>query len=286
MVRWLLTMLVGLAGLGQAACSDTVDPVLDTGRAFTVYGLLDARADTQAVRVFAIEQVLDLVRPEPLNATVTSTEVNRSAVQTWQEEIVQFTNGRYGHVFWAPLRVDFNKTHRLELRRPDNVMTSVQVTMPPASGPERLNPILGTSYAVLPVLWRDAPRLHDIRVAYRTNFGIYRYEYPLDQETRPDGVVVDIQLSKDAREIFRALNRARIPVRDLRLREVILTVLVSSSEWVPPGGVYDPDVLIEPGVFSNVENGFGFVGAGYDTLLAFDPPDSIKVAAGIPTGNN
>ena len=267
-------------------CTDSVDPVIESGRAYTLYGLFDAHADTQAVRVFAIEGTLDLISPEPLGAAVTSTEIGSGIQHEWQESIVQFSNGRFGHVFWAAFRGGYDKTYRLELRRPDNVYTSVQVTMPPAAEPILLDPTLGLGYAVLPVLWRRAPRLHDIRVSYKTNFGTYEFDYPLDQEVRQDGIEVDIRLSQDARKIFGDLNRARIPIADLRLTEVKLTVLVSSSAWTPPGGVYDPDVLIEPGVFSNVENGFGFVGAGYDTLLAFDPADSVKIAAGIPVGGN
>ena len=278
--------MAAAATLILVGCSDSVDPIVGSVRAYTVYGLFDAHADTQAVRVFAIEGTLDVIRPAPLGAVVTSTAVGTGVRQTWQESIVEYANGRFGHVYWAVFDVSYGETYRLDLVRPDQVRTWVQVMVPPEAEPVRLEPILGLGYAVLPILWRRAPRLHDITVAYDTNYGTYSYEYPPDQEMRQDGVVMEIRLHEDAREIFRDLNRARIPIASLRLHGIRLTVLVSSSAWMPPGGVYDPDVLIEPGVFSNVENGFGFVGAGYDTLLAFDPPDSVKTAAGIPVGGN
>ncbi len=277
----LVTAVLALTG-----CTDAVEPIIDSGRAYSLYGFFDAHEDTQAVRVFAIEGSLDLIAPEPLGATAISTEIESGARQIWQESVVEFPNGRFGHVYWAGFRSEYDKTYRLELRRPDNAVSAVEVTVPPLADPELLDPTLGVGYALLPVLWRRAPRLHDIQVSYETNFGTYEFEYPLDQDVRSDGVAVDIRMSQDARLIFQALNRARILIADLRLRKVTLSVLVSSSEWVPPGGVYDPDVLIEPGVFSNVENGFGFVGAGYDTFVAFDPPDSVKTAAGFPVGDN
>jgi len=265
-----------------AGCTESVDPIIDTGRAYTVYGFLDAHADTQAVRVFAIEGTLDLIKPAPLDVVATSTEIGSGTQHRWQESIVEFANGRYGHVFWANFRGDYDKTYRLVFQRSDNATSSVQVTMPPLATPIRQEPVLWFGYAELPVLWQNAPRLHDIRLTYITNFGTYRFEYPSDpQEVQAEGILVSINLSRDAREIFRDLNRANQSVADLRLREVIMTVLVSSSEWRPPGGVYDPEVLIEPGTLSNVENGFGFVGAGYDAVLVFDPPDSVKIAAGI-----
>ena len=283
MVR--LGMAIILSGV-LLGCTDSVDPVIDSGHAYTLYGFLDAHADTQAVRVFAIEGTLDLIRPAPLGAEAISTELESGTQHQWQETIVEFTNGRFGHVYWAAFRSAYGKTYRLEMTRSDDVQSSVEVTVPPVVDPILLDPTLGIGYAIIPVLWQHAPRVHDIRVSYETNMGTYDFEYPLDQEMRSDGVVVLIRFSRDAREIFRDLHRARRPVADLRLHEVRLTVLISSSAWVPPNGIYDPDLLIEPGVFSNVVNGFGFVGAGYDTLMAFDPADSVKIAAGIPVGDN
>ena len=40
-----------------------------------------------------------------------------------------------------------------------------------------------------------------------------------------------------------------------------LRITLLDEAFVPPGGVFDPDVLSQPGTLSNVENGFGFVGS-------------------------
>ena len=270
--------------LGITACSDSVDPIIDSGRPYTVFGFFDAHADTQAVRVFEIAGSLELINPAPLNAIVSSVDIGSGTEHQWQESVVEFENGRFGHVYWAGFRAEYEKSYRLILERPDNANTSsVEVMMPPLSSPVRLAPVLAVGYAVLPILWENAPRLHDIRVEYLTNFGTYHFDYPLEAaESTSEGVEVVLALSKDAREIFADLNRANIPIASVRLLEARMTVLVSSSDWHPPGGVYDPSLLIEPGTFSNVENGFGFVGAGYDATLAFDPPDSVKIFAGFP----
>ena len=273
-------------GVALTSCSTEVHPIVDSGRAYTVYGLLDARADTQSVRVFAIEGTLDLVRPASLGATVTTMELGTGTRHPWQEDIVQYDNGRYGHVYWSGFRGAFGRTYRMELIRPDGVTSSLEVTMPPESVPERLLPNLGIGFAEQPVLWRDAPRLHDIDVTYVTNFGDFDFPYPLDQDPQSDGVVLVIRLSQDVRGIYREVIRAGRRASDLRLLEVQQRVLVSDKAWEPPGGKYDRDVLIEPGVFSNVQNGFGFVGAGYDAVLAFDPPDSVKIAAGLFVGDD
>jgi hypothetical protein len=43
-----------------------------------------------------------------------------------------------------------------------------------------------------------------------------------------------------------------------------LRLTVGNEAWNPPGRALGQDVLVHPGTLSNVENGFGFVGAGYN----------------------
>ena len=46
-----------------------------------------------------------------------------------------------------------------------------------------------------------------------------------------------------------------------RLAGVLMRVMVVSDDWIPPGGIWDQEVLAQPGTFSNVNDGFGFVGS-------------------------
>ena len=46
---------------------------------------------------------------------------------------------------------------------------------------------------------------------------------------------------------------------------------VASEDWRPPGGVFDAEVLAEPGSLGNVRGGFGFVGAAYTTEVTVRP---------------
>ena len=40
-----------------------------------------------------------------------------------------------------------------------------------------------------------------------------------------------------------------------------MTITVLDEAFVPPGGEFDLETLVQPGTFSNVENGFGFIGS-------------------------
>jgi len=263
-------------------CEESVNPVLGTDRAFTLYGFFNPQADTQAVRIFAIEGRLELTRPEPLDAKVVSMDLQRSQQQVWQDSVVQYESERYGHVFWSEFRAEFEHRYRLEVVRSDGARAQVEVTVPPLSEPLLLPPIIAPRFVFYPVLWQQAPRVNNIRARYYTNCGTYTFDYGLDGQEQVDGgTVVTVDLSQDARLIFQEVFfDPSCAIQELRLGEIELIVLVTNAEWVPPTGVYDAELLVEPGTFSNVENGFGFVGAGYPASFRLVPSESALLAAG------
>jgi len=263
-------------------CEESVNPVLGTDRAFTLYGFFNPQADTQAVRIFAIEGRLELTRPEPLDAKVVSMDLQRSQQHVWQDSVVQYESERYGHVFWSEFRAEFEHQYRLEVVRSDGARAQVEVTVPPLSEPLLLPPIIAPRFVFYPVLWQQAPRVNNIRARYYTNCGTYTFDYGLDGQEQVDGgTVVTVDLSQDARLIFQEVFfDPSCTIRELRLGEIELIVLVTNVEWVPPTGVYDAELLVEPGTFSNVENGFGFVGAGYPASFRWEPSESALLAAG------
>jgi hypothetical protein len=57
----------------------------------------------------------------------------------------------------------------------------------------------------------------------------------------------------------------------LALMGMELRVLIGNESWIPPGGEFDPNVLVQPGTLRNVQNGLGFVGAGYNQDFALYP---------------
>jgi hypothetical protein len=46
---------------------------------------------------------------------------------------------------------------------------------------------------------------------------------------------------------------------------------VGDEVWNPPGGAIDPTILSQPNAMTNVEKGFGFIGAGYRVVAPLFP---------------
>ena len=98
----------------------------------------------------------------------------------------------------------------------------------------------------------------------------------------PDGWVVPIQLSEDIFYLREQLSQTGLwfPSFGVGVTSMTLDLMVVDNAWDPPENVFDPDVLVQPGTLSNVENGFGFIGAGYRLDLRFRPDNDVLVDAG------
>jgi hypothetical protein len=269
--------LAGLAGLFillLAGCEESVDPVLDTGRAFTLYGFFNPASDTQAVRVFPIEETLAPTTTDPIDALITSTDLESGERHSWQDSLVQYINGTYGHVYWSQFRPEFGKAYRIVVERSDGAAAEATARVPGAVEPVVEEPVIQVGQVRQLVRWDGAPRLINLRLIYsievfRGNEAIdtLALAIPYEEQAIPTeaGWGVQVDYSSDLAQIVRIYVEAFGSLFNITfgLLDLELRVMVISEDWSPPGGVFDPDLLVEPGTFSNVENGFGFVGAGY-----------------------
>lgn len=282
---WTILLICLLAPLG---CDESVDPFVGDERPFTIWGFMDAGADTQRVRVVTIEERLGLDRSGPIDAVVTSTDLDTGERRTWHDSEITFEDGNVGHVFWAAFQAEFGHRYRLEITRSDGAVSSVEVTVPQAVEIHLDNGIQPTLYTVRIIGF--PPNLHRIEVEYDVltvppanpwppgsqSTAAHRLHVPIsyDGEQMPldDGWEIDINLRKDFTLIQEEFERNCLTENLMALRRMEFRFLAANEEWTPPGGTFDPEVLIEPGAFSNVENGFGFFGGGYTVSTQWLPP--------------
>ena len=283
--RYLL--VAGLLALLFSACEEDVVAVLGTDLPFSMYGVLTPQADTQWVRVFPIEGRLEPAPPGLLDARFTSTDLQTGERRVWNDSLIQEQNKQYAHVFWSPFLTPFDRAYRLEVERSDGAASRVEVVVPLLTElvmPERTE----QAPALLPVFVRgEAPNVIRVEVTYR-----YRFKTPLGNDDGEatvsyegkarrieDGWVIELTPLSDLRSIQRLIEQSISvdPEIGLKLTRITLRLIVANAAWDPPGATFDPDVLVQPGTLSNVENGFGFVGAGYRLFGTWVPLDTIIV---------
>ena len=282
MIGLLITSFFFLVG-----CEEDVVAVTGIDRAFTLYGVLTPQADTQRIAIYSIDGRLQPVQPTPLDGNLTSTNLTNDERQAWTQQVVQDSLGLYAHVYSSTFAADFGTTYLLEVERSDGALTSAEVSVPPLTELE-LPPQLLSMPTVFPIrINGEAPNLIQIEIRYKVIFelgssiGIETYTVFYDgfAERTLDGWIINVLVSRDMLDlrailVDNGIIAVNTPIKPIELR---VSLIVANEEWQPPGGVFDADVLAQPDLLTNVDNGFGFIGAGYRLSGRWAPSDSIIV---------
>ncbi|WP_412060667.1 lamin tail domain-containing protein [Rubrivirga sp. IMCC45206] len=273
-----------LLALAAAGCEDSVDPTVGVDAPFSVYGYLDPTADRQAIRVAPIALAID-TPDETIDAAVTSTDLTTGAATAWRDSLVVFADGTRGHIFVADLTPTPGTTVRIEARRSDGAVSTIGVAVPAIVVPTVAEGEFRGTDVVYPVVFEGAPRVLNGQLRLTI----------ADDPSRPEGELTTLVVPTAARPAElasgvwgvevpflsatqRALEVAGLAGAGVRLVAADYVGFVTNAAWALP--TEDPDALVEPGAFSNVEGGLGFVGAGYRATARWTPPASVQAAAG------
>ena len=284
-------LLLGLISIFlTAGCEEDVLTVLGTDRPYSLYGVFSPQLDTQWVRVYPIDDILELESPEPLDARFTTEDMMSGETRVWRDTLLQEQNGQVAHAYWSAFAAEYGHDYRVIIERSDGASSSAQPAVPIFSELELLDPTIAP--ASHPVFVNaPVPHLFAIEVTYAVTYQLpgtpiitarFQLNYDGKANQREDGWVIFVNLGQDFVLIRNALieNVAFDPSSDITLQHMTLELVVASEDWDPPGGEFDPEVLVQPGLLSNVDNGFGFVGAGYRRDIRWTPPNEVIAAAG------
>jgi hypothetical protein len=274
-------------------CEENITAVTGTDRAFSFYGVLRPEADTQYISIYPISDVLAPTEPEPLDATITA--VNQSTGETYElrDSVVREPNGDFAHFAWMPIRANYDHTYNIRAENREHQVSTVTVTVPPEASLEIREPEERFSAGIINPVFvdGDVPRLMKVEVEYHIKFNegepeVTTARVPVSYREKArkvdGGWIIDINLSDDF-EILRGRLRAQgdwSVSYGIALLDMTVRMAVVNEEWNPPGGDFDDDVLVQPGTMSNVENGFGFVGAGFRLNETWRPAEEYLEMAG------
>ena len=274
----LLLLALVLVAVG---CADTVEPTFDADKPYTLYGVLDPTTERQTLRVVPFVPDINPREPELVGAEVVSTNLMTGEQIVWTDSLVTFGDGRFGTVYHADFRPAHRERYRVEARRADGAVSRAEVTVPPFVEALAQPSESRVGAFVVSALWPAAPRINQAEAVYvlaDADCNTFTYAVPVSLPAEPFefGWKVPTDFLTDSRRVLDELApRNNVALLELRLRTV-----VSSEGWVPRGGTYDPEVLVDPNALTNVEDGFGFVGAGYFVDVAVTPEFSVIRQAG------
>ncbi len=257
-----------LAAVTLSACETTVDPFIEDDRFFTVFGYLDTATDLQAVRVIALGRVIGTTSDE-IDAVVSSTEIETGVTTEWYPERTTFADSSVGSVFRGPFRPIPGYSYRFDVVRSDGASATATTTIPIATEIQVDEPIVSTADAFQRIFWSDISfRPFRLEVWYRfmgvhpsdpfSNAAIV-YDNTVYGGPKDGGWESLIRLTDDREKVSFALDVS--PDAGLTLLGIGARLTMSDDQWRPPGGIFEKEVLVQPGTFSNVDGGFGFLGS-------------------------
>ncbi|MEQ9103372.1 MAG: hypothetical protein RIE53_01605 [Rhodothermales bacterium] len=254
-----------------AGCEDSVNPFIEADRFYSVYGYLDTASDEQFLRVVSLRTSFAAGGDLEFDARVFTTERESGHTVEWTDSLVAFSDGSTGHVFKGAFRPIPGRTYDLTVERSDGVRTTASTTVPvrPDVQVDDATPFNPTTQQVT---WSDIDfKPFRVEVWYRfvgatpsSPFLEAVVVYP-DIGQRLGNLIqgnkwqVVVTLAGDKEDVTDELGMSE----DARpqLLGIGMRLTMTDDQWRPPDGVFDREVLSQPGTFSNVENGFGFFGA-------------------------
>ena len=269
--------LLAALAVTAAACDETIEPPDPIDQRFTLWGAFDPTGDVQAIRVVPIALSLGIAPPPLPDVTVRSTDVDTGAETVWRDSLVSYADGSVGRLAVAGFRPAFGSRHRLRVTPREGAELRVDVPVPPATAPVRQPSGLPPGDVRYVVDWPGAPQLNAVRLEYTViepgcATRTYTFPFPGQIEETADGWRLTMLLDDDSVRLRNKYPRPspREPPPRLGLTALRVVAEVASSTW--RGVPDDPVLLVQPEAFTNVENGYGFVGSAYESSLRWSPP--------------
>jgi hypothetical protein len=252
-----------------------------------MYGILNPRLNTQTLGVSPVEPLLRDYT-DSIDAVVTSTDMETGEPVRWTDSVVVGERGQRDHIFVATFRPAFGHTYRVDAVRSDGSASSALARIPSevdVTAEDRRD-----SYIDIHIRG-DGFHLLSIDVFYVVQFysgdaddlctspgDAYAVSYTGKEDEVGDGYTVFVDLERDYGRVEAMYSADHVypavPGRSgLALMGMSVRLLVGDKSWNPPGGTFDENTLAQPGIMSNVANGFGLVAGGYNETAGVYPSE-------------
>ena len=274
-VVWIFLVSLTLSG-----CDDTfLDPFENDQRYFTVYGFLDPLQIRQTVRIIPVTRFPEDIRGPAegqafIDARVYTRDLTDSTSTLWTHDLKRLDDGSYIHLYHADFLVKPGHTYRLDVIRNDEKRSMATTTVPKpasdkfvlASGPG----VRGDSTVIQEISLPGISALWDLNAVYLVQGPDYidRTFVPYKTPSGPglDGLwKYQLNITADQDSIIaraqRFMRNRAIDTLPVTLTSLGVQFRIIDTAWYPYLVEEDVVKLSQPGVSSNVINGYGIFGS-------------------------
>ena len=252
-----------------AACDNTFEPLASGSAHVSVFGYLDASADTQWIRIMPIRPLLGTA-PDSFPAIVTLENLGNGRVVQLRDSLFRFSShlheelgvdGIFLHNFWTTDRIEEGATYRLRITRPDEPAAEATIEIPHAFETEVwLSQVSFDTHYLRLIGVQHLPFVTSI-VHYEDRCGS-GIAYRTTRPSRQDGGTYMVPVRADTLPERTGCGRTSARRRDLM-------AVASAVPW-PAGSAFSPFGLGVPDAPSNITNAVGFTGGVVTRVVPFE----------------
>lgn len=278
-------LLVILFLLGVMGCDPTVDSFQENHLHYSIFGYLNAAADTQFVRVEDLRDGLLDGAPATLNVDVTLTHRSTGRVISLRDSLFPHPDR---HNYYTTEDIEPAAAYRLRVQGPNGAESQVQTAVPDTFPPPfisvgmrdcfpncpRVGPPdcddpgdVGNRFTIL--LVEGIERLVAVKALYYMEEprGVWSYGHLADTVRTGNGMIrLTVNYARDWCKL--PTPHGGVPKMQKRIE---IVVAAGSPNWPDFLGM-DLETEMLPGVASNVEGGVGFLGGVVtDTVVVYPP---------------
>ncbi|MDR9419838.1 hypothetical protein [Gracilimonas sp.] len=259
-------VIIALVAL-VAGCEEPFQPLEENDQYFySIYGFLDATADTQWVRIMPVRETTDY-SDEPIDATATLTELETGEEVIVNDSLFSMPQVAPGDAliwnFWTTFDIKPSHAYSLVVERSDGAVSKTTVNIPD-DYPE---PVVEGRYISLTGVNNIAEARIDWKVRDRRDDTIHLFrilQHRIKYFQDDDEYLITVYPNVDfTNEILETLEADQVDVEILDTKAVIT---VAGKDWIDFSEL-DRSIIALPQATSNIENGVGyFVGTIRKTI--------------------
>jgi len=254
-----------LSVLFLQSCDESFEPLVENDRFFySMYGYLDASADTNWIRIIPLREGIDQLPDVVSVVTLEHLETGETSVMN--DSLFTYAGGRQALNYWTTMELFPGQTYRLKAEREDGESSTVIIEMPEDFPTPIVLEDQNSIHGLDTVLVEGVANLADVRTLWKVDetfslrTPVYNFAHLQDTvEVIGNNWVVELRTANDFNSLARLYESEQFQIDEL------ITV-THKQVWVASAGpdwLFFPDIdeniIALPDGISNVENGTGYV---------------------------
>ncbi|MBD3617375.1 MAG: DUF4249 family protein [Gracilimonas sp.] len=255
-----LSLVCIIAIIFLSGCNEPFQPLEENDKYFySVYGYLDASADTQWVRIMPVRETTNY-SDEPIDAIVTLTDLDTGQETVMNDSLFRLPQVAPGDAlvwnFWTTYDITPSNDYKLTVERSDGATTTTTVNIPD-DYPE---PVVDGRYVTVTGVEHIAEARLDWKVLDKRDNTIHEFAithtHRLVYYNNSNKYLLRISPNDDfANEILQTLDAIQPQIEIL---ETNVVIIVAGDDWINFSEL-DREVIALPKETSNIENGVGYL---------------------------